>query len=197
MEALPVSSHIELYRIIILTHFSQFHHYFHPPSPFPVDSVGVAEHTWLEHDAYVLMTAQVMTLTLHLHHPLKQNFATKRPIHTYGWARILFCPYTILARFSQISVFFHIIFSYIPIPIHHLSLLNIQLVSMYSLIFSLLNIYIWLCSQVLFFYFIFKTTKFHTGLTWSLKIVVIFMMLTNKWSMQLSVHEICWSGGGK
>jgi hypothetical protein len=79
-----------------MTHFSQFYHNFHPSLPVPVDPVavalvfGVAEHTSLEHDACALMTAQVMTQILHLHHSLKQNFATKRPIHEHGWARILF-----------------------------------------------------------------------------------------------------------
>jgi hypothetical protein len=89
-----------------------------------------------------LMTAQVMNQMLHLHHPLKQNFTTKRPIYADGWARILFWPYTILAWPSQISVFFQIIFTYTLIPFHHLSLLNVQPISVYSLIFSLLNIYI-------------------------------------------------------
>lgn len=90
IEALPVSSHIGFYKIIIVTYFSQFYHYFQPPLPVPVGPVavalvvfGVSEHTSLEHDAYVLMTAQVMTRSLHLHHPLKQNFATKKLIHTH------------------------------------------------------------------------------------------------------------------
>jgi hypothetical protein len=81
IEAVPVSCHIGFYKIIIVTHFSQCCHYFHPSLPVPVDVAavalvvfGVAEHTSLERDAYVLMTVQVMTQILHLHHPLKQNF---------------------------------------------------------------------------------------------------------------------------
>lgn len=146
IEALPVSSHIGFYKTIIVTHFSQFYHYFHPSLPVRVDPAavalvvfGAAEHTSLEHDAYVLMTAQVMTRILHLHHPLKQNFATKRPVHT----RLGQNPVLTLHNLSMtihVSVFFQIVFSYTLTPLHHLTLLNVQPISMYSLIFSHLNI---------------------------------------------------------